>query len=368
MITFSNKIITSSTGKWLLPNRLFSISYGTSVNGTVTGPSHAHMNDTVTLTAVGSTGYILDYITVDNVAISGNTFVMPYSDVTVRAYFKSKYNPLNLPANTVRVRTNDGNVPYKSLGSFAEYETATLVPGTSNVYDVYKSGTSFWHLMDGCNNVTEVIGANTAGITDMQFMFYQCSALASVPMFDTTGVTSMDSMFFECSSLTTVPSFDTPNVTDTSDMFYYCTALTTVPLFDTSSVTTMHSMFHGCSALASVPLFDTSRVADMNSMLYYCSSLNTVQLFNTSSATDMANMLYGCSSLTSIPLFNTSSSPNMSYMCQDCVNVTSGALALYQQASTHVTTSSKHVETFRNCGSNTTAGAAELAQIPDGWK
>lgn len=365
MITFSNKIITSSTGKWLLPNRLFSISYGTSVNGTVTGPSHAHMNDIVTLTAVGSTGYVLDYITVDNVAILGNTFVMPYSDVTVRAYFKSKYNPLNLPANTVRVRTNDGNVPYKSLGSFAEYETATLVPGTSNVYDVYKSGTSFWHLMDGCTNVTEVLGANTAGITNMSFMFYDCNALTAVALFDTLSVTTMANMFFECNALTTVPSFDTPNVTDTSDMFYYCTSLVTVPLFDTSRVTTMHSMFHGCSALASVPLFNTSRVADMKSMFHGCSSLSAVQLFNTSSATDMVYMLYGCSSLTSIPLFNTSSNPNMSYMCQNCVNVTTGALALYQQASTHVST---HTATFRNCGSNTVTGAAELAQIPNSWK
>lgn len=367
MITFSNKIITSSAGKWLLPNRLFNISYGTSVNGTVTGPSRAHMNDTITVTAVGSTGYILDYITVDNVAISGNTFVMPYSDVTVRAYFKSKYNPLNLPPNTVRVRTNDGNVPYKSIGNLARYETATLVQGTSNVYDVYKSGSDFNRLLYGCNNVTEVLGANTAGITDMQFMFYQCSALTSVALFDTLSVTNMDSMFFKCSSLTTVPPFDTPNVTDTSDMFYYCTSLTTVPLFDTSSVTTMHSMFHSCSALTSVPLFNTSMVWDMASMLYHCSSLTSVPLFNTSSATDMANMLNSCSSLASIPLFNTSSVPNMSYMCQDCVNVTSGALALYQQASTHVT-SSKHTATFRNCGSNTVTGAAELAQIPDSWK
>ena len=368
MITFRNKIITSSVGKWLMPNRLFSISYGTSVNGTVTGPLHAHKGDIITVTAVGSTGYILDYITVDNVAITGNTFVMPYSDVTVRAYFKSKYNPLNLPPNTVRVRTNDGNVPYKSIGSFAEYDTATLVPGTSDVYDVYKSGTSFWHLMDECNNVTEVLGANTAGITNMQFMFADCTSLTSVAMFDTTSATDMNSMFFECSALTTVPLFDIPNVTDMSDMFYYCTSLATVPLFDTSNVTRMNSMFHSCSSLAAVPLFNTSRVTDMKSMFFGCSLLSAVPLFNTSSVTDMANMLDGCSSLNTIPLFNTSSAPNMSYMCHGCVNVTSGALALYQQASTHVSTSSKHAATFRDCGSDTVTGAAELAQIPSDWK
>lgn len=320
MITFHNKIITSSIGKWLLPNRLFSISYGISVNGTVTGPLHAHKGDIITVTAVGSTGYILDYITIDNVAITGNTFIMPYSDVTVRAYFKSKYNPLNLPPNTVRVRTNDGKVPYKSIGSFAEYDTATLVPGTSDVYDVYKSGTNFKNLLHDCNNVTEVIGANTAGITDMHFMFYQCSALTSIAMFDTTGVTDMDSMFFECSALTNVPLFDIPNVTVMADMFYYCTSLATVPLFDTSNVTRMEYMFQGCSSLAAIPLF------------------------NTSSATNMRGMFY------------------------DCNKVQGGALALYRQASTQATPPTDHYATFHNCGSDTVTGAAELEQIPSDWK
>ena len=41
------------------------------------------------------------------------------------------YNPLGLPPNTVRVRTSDGNAPYKDA---AQYETATLVAGTSDVY------------------------------------------------------------------------------------------------------------------------------------------------------------------------------------------------------------------------------------------
>jgi hypothetical protein len=36
-----------------------------------------------------------------------------------------------LPANTVRVRTSDGNAPRKS--NSATYETATLVSGTTDV-------------------------------------------------------------------------------------------------------------------------------------------------------------------------------------------------------------------------------------------
>ena len=207
------------------------------------------------------------------------------------------YNPLNLPPNTVRVRTKDGLVPYKYNGaSSATYETATLVEGTSDVYDVYKSGTDFSFLFQMSKNIVEVLGANTAGITDM------------------------------------------------SAMFDYCTSLTSVALFDTSSVTDMRILFDECSSLTSVPLFETSSV------------------------TNMEYMFYNCSSLTTVPLFNTSSVTNMQYMFYNCKKVQSGALALYQQASTQANPPSSHTEAFRNCGSKTTTGAAELAQIPDDWK
>ena len=199
-----------------------------------------------------------------------------------------------LPANTIRVRTSDGNVPIKGITTL--YETATLVPGTNDEYDVYRSGTSLSQLLYGSSNVVEVIGANTTNVTNMNSMFYGCSSLTSVPLFDTSNVTGMESMFM------------------------YCTSLRTVPLFDTSSVTIMRYMFMNCSSLTSVPLFDTSSVSNM------------------------AKTFYGC------------------------VNVESGALALYQQASTQTNPPTNNYQTFTNCGSNTVTGVAELAQIPSSWK
>lgn len=231
------------------------------------------------------------------------------------------YNPLNLPPNIVRVRTNDGLVPYKSSDSYypTSYETATLVEGTSDVYDVYKSGTDFSFLLIDSSNIVEVLGANT------------------------TGITAMEGMFRGCTSLTTVPLFNTSSVTDMAGLFYSCTSLTSVPLFDTSSVTNMSSIFLNCTSLTSVPLFNTSMV------------------------TSMYSMFDGCSSLTSVPLLNTSSVINMDSMFLDCKNVQSGALALYRQASTQTNPPRDHSRTFKNCGVNTTTGAAELAQIPNNW-
>jgi surface protein len=245
-----------------------------------------------------------------------------YNGAEVSLYFNgSKIWPESLSpisSNTVRVRTNDGNAPIKSGG--AKYSSATLVAGTTDVYDVYKSGTDFRNLLSYSNNVIEVLGANTTGITNMANMFQRCSSLTTVPVFDTSSVTSMAYMFSGCSSLTTVPLFDTSSVTSISSMFQDCSSLTTVPLFDTSSADNMMSMFYNCSSLTTVPLFDTSNVTYMGSMFY------------------------------------------------NCYKVESGALALYQQASTQATPPSSHWGTFYNCGRDTVTGAAELAQIPSDWK
>ena len=113
---------------------------------------------------------------------------------------------------------------------------------------------------------------------------------------------------------------------------------------NTSNVTNMESMFDSCTSLTSVSLLDTSNVTNMNLMFLNCYSLTTVPLFDTSSVTSISNMLY------------------------NCVKVQYGALALYQQASTQANPPSNHYATFRNCGSNTETGAAELAQIPSDWK
>ena len=240
-------------------------------------------------------GIIVNNIKPIRIMFNGVEATLYHNGIKIWPEVTDPYNPLNLPPNTVRVRTNDGLVPDRS-GSLVAYETATLVEGTSDVYDVYKSGTSFKHLFYFCKNIVEVLGANTTGITNM------------------------------------------------FGMFDYCTSLKTVPLFDTSSVTNMQNMFVRCDPIKSVPLFDTSR------------------------ATNMTFMFGSCKSLTTVPLFNTSSVTEMDTMFMNCTKVQSGALALYRQASTQANPPSSHSQTFTDCGSYTTTGAAELAQIPEDWK
>lgn len=266
-------------------------SHGTVTVNHIAGPS----GTLVTISAVPDASYELDTIALTGAElINGNQFYIDDSDVYVNVTFKVNYNPLNLPPNTVRVRTRDGAAPVKAY--YTSYETATLVPGTTDVYDVYKSGTSLKNLIYRSTNIVEILGANTSDVTDMWGMFYECSSLTTVPLFDTSNVTTMTNMFNSCSSLKTAP------------------------LLDTSKVTNMGNMFLFCSSLTAVPLFDTSKVTSMNEMFRYC------------------------------------------------YKVESGALALYQQASSQSNPPSNHINTFEDCGRDTETGAAELAQINANWK
>ena len=90
---------------------------------------------------------------------------------------------------------------------------------------------------------------DTSHATDMQYMFWDCSSLTSVPDLDTSQATNITGMFYSCSSLTSVPDLDTSQATNMRQMFRFCSSLTSVPDLDTSQATDMRDMFHGCTSL-----------------------------------------------------------------------------------------------------------------------
>ena len=241
-----------------------------------------------------------------------------------------------LPDNTIRLKYAEGVTPTFSKG------TAVQVSSSPNVWDL--TCNDWCSLLQGHTNLLEVIAANSSNITSMGYMFDGCNSLNKVALFDTSNVINMNGMFKSCSSLQEVPLFDTSNVINMNGMFNYCRTLSIVPLFNTSKVTDMSLMFHNCYALTTVPLFNTSNVTNMDSMFQHCDALTSVPLFDTSKVTDM------------------------DLMFEWCTHVQSGALALYQQASTQTTIPTNHNRTFHDCGSNTSSGSAELEQIPSDWQ
>ena len=121
---------------------------------------------------------------------------------------------------------------------------------------------------------------DTSNVTDMSYMFSNCSSLTTIPLLDTSNVTNMESMFQSCYNLTSIPQLDTSNVTDMYNMLSYCTSLTSIPQLDTSNVTYMNSMFFNCASLTSIPQLDTSNVTNMNSMFSNCSRLEEIHMIN----------------------------------------------------------------------------------------
>jgi surface protein len=133
--------------------------------------------------------------------------------------------------------------------------------------------------------------------------------------FDTSNVTDMSYMFYNCTSLTEIDLsiFDTSNVTDMSFMFYNSTSLTEIDLssFDTSNVTTMDSMFDGCESLIEIDLssFNIDKVEEMTDMFYNCHALETIYVSDQwyvevidvgsepGSLISSSSMFYNCDSL-----------------------------------------------------------------------
>ena len=193
----------------------------------------------------------------------------------------------------------------------------------------------FFYNLTKLKTITGLEYLNTWNVTDMGYMFSDCSALTSLDVthFNTAKVTNMSYMFSSCVALTSldVTKFKTANVTNMSGMFFGCSKLTSLDVskFNTVNVTNMLQMFSGCSKLTSLDVskFNTVNVTIMLQMFSGCSKLTSLDVtnFNTEKVTNMRDMFYKCSQLTSLDVthFNTAKVTNMSYMFSGCVVLTS---------------------------------------------
>ena len=116
-------------------------------------------------------------------------------------------------------------------------------------------------------------------ITNMSWMFAECSKLITIKFSDkinTDKVTNMSYMFADCRSLKElkISSFNTTNVINMEFMFADCRSLTNLDLskFNTTNVTSMNRMFFNCSRLTELNLskFNSNKVKYMISMFANC--------------------------------------------------------------------------------------------------
>ena len=185
----------------------------------------------------------------------------------------------------------------------------------------------------GCKNLTELLHIDrldTSAVTDMQFMFHDCSSLEYVDVFgfDTSQVERMNAMFHGCAALQgiNVGGFDTSKVISMTSMFNGCSALVVLDVgrFKTDKVQSFDFMFNDCSSLRRLDVsgFRTPHVESFKSMFCGCASLRALDVsgFDTSSATDMGWMFYGCGGLEALDVssFRTGSVADFQAMFRNC--------------------------------------------------
>ena len=218
--------------------------------------------------------------------------------------------------------------------------------------------TNMSYMFSDCSALTslDLSNFNTAKVRDMSYMFYRCSALSSLDLsnFNTAIVTNMSYMFNGCSALSSLDlsNFNTAIVTNMSYMFSDCSTLSSLDLsnFNTAIVTNMSYMFFNCANLSSLDLsnFNTAIVSDMSLMFGSCSTLSSLDLSNfyTKEVRDMSYMFSRCSALTTIyasDKFVTSKVQSDRSMFSDCKNL-KGTILNYKD--------SKIDHTYANCGTN----------------
>ena len=265
-----------------------------------------------------------------------------------------------------------------------------------------------------------VVGANLTGVKYIPKLFQNTAKyLVSVALFDTSKIECAGGMFFTSLQktpqyLTSLPDFDfsginndsiplgqtaswaksqsilglmsfsngnkkliaTPNLTFPSNraisvekMYYNCNALTSATL-NGLHCSTAYQAFIGCKNLTSATL--SNCILEDARQMFGITSSGSAPLSDSLTMTNVkvvgnASYMFGYCNLKTVPLFDTSETTSMSSMFADNYNVESGALALYQQASSQTTPPSTYDICFTNCGRDTVTGAAELAQIPTDW-
>lgn len=216
--------------------------------------------------------------------------------------------------------------------------TETTTELINKVNDIESGGTSVinpewtdWRYFSYYDNRNDLVAklkySDTANGKNFSNMFYNCTALTSIPQLDTSNGTDFNRMFLSCTKLHTIPLLNMSNGKNFSYMFNGCYALTPIPQLDISNGTDFSGMFNSCMALTTIPQVDTSNGKNFSFMFYNCTALTSIPQLDTSNGTNFGYMFNGCSALTTIPLLNMSnvsgtSWSNMFYNCTALENVT----------------------------------------------
>lgn len=343
-ITFKDSKILMISGRTLTPvpgqgpepglHYVYTSSDG---HGSISASPMSGKKDTlITLTNTPDQNYIFSKYTLNNVDLAGSSFLMPDDDAYVRGYFQPDVRTITV------TQPSHGTITAPASAQIGSTVTLSCTPDTGYEFQYFTvngsqiQGNSF--VMPASNVTVSASLVNNYNPLNLPEKTIRVKMQSGVVPYYYDGVTVV-----------------TP-VTGQTDVY------------DITKNDTSWYMLIGSRSVIEVLGANSTGVTSMRYMFDRCSTLTKVTLFDTSSVTQSSYMFSNCDRLESIPLYDTSSIWNMDGMFYNCLGVKSGALALYQQASSQTNPPSSHTQTFYQCGKNTTTGAAELAQIPSGWK
>ena len=198
----------------------------------------------------------------------------------------------------------------------------------SRLIDVKQWGSVAWTSMSGayygCNNlnITAIDIPNLASVTNMSYMFYNCSTLNSpsnINSWNTATVTNMGSMFAGASSFNqNIGSWNTAAVIDMNGMFRGASVFNQyIGSWNTGTVTNMGGIFESASTFnQNIGSWNTAAVTNMAFMFFNASIFNqNIGSWNTTAVRDMSYMFFGASAFNqNIGSWNTASVTRMSNM------------------------------------------------------
>ena len=305
-------------------------------HGSISASPMSGKKDTlITLSNTPDQNYIFSKYTLNNVDIAGSSFLMPDDDAYVRGYFQPDVRTITV------TQPSHGTITAPASAQIGSTVTLSCTPDTGYEFQYFT--------VDGVQIVGNTFTMPAHNVTVSGSFINNYNPL-NLP--EKTIRVKMSSGL--------VPYYsDGTIVTQVSGQ---------TDVYDITKNDTSWYMLIGSRAVIEVLGANSTGVTSMSYMFDRCSTLTKVSLFDTSSVTQSRYMFSNCSRLESIPLYDTSSMWNIEGMFYNCLGVKSGALALYQQASSQANPPSEHSSTFYQCGKDTITGAAELAQIPSDWK
>lgn len=133
-------------------------------------------------------------------------------------------------------------------------------------------------------------------------------------------LTDISYMYYNCSNLVSLPQLDTSNVIDMNYAFNTCSSLTSISQLNTNSCQNMENTFSNCSKLKSISLTNTQNVTSIRYAFYNCEELETISSLNTSNVNNITYSFMGCKKLKLIDIshYNISSTTNCSYTFREC--------------------------------------------------